>query len=127
MSEMAANLSLVGKRVLITGGARGLGAEFAAAAVAAGARVAIADVLAERGRETAKRLTQGGGEAHFVALDLTDPASIEQCVASTIEALGGLDGLVNNAAVTDSGGKAFDELDIDVWDRVMNVNVRGTW
>lgn len=127
MPESATHLPLAGKRVLVTGGARGLGAEFAAAAVAAGARVAIADVLAERGRETAARLGEAGGDAHFVALDLADPASIEQCVASAVEILGGLDGLVNNAAVTDSGGKAFDELDVEVWDRVMQVNVRGTW
>lgn len=127
MPETAAHLPLAGKRVLITGGARGLGAEFAAAAVTAGARVVIADVLVERGRETAAHLSDNGGEVHFVTLDLADPASIEQCVAGAVEILGGLDGLINNAAVTDSGGKSFDELDIDVWDRVMNVNVRGTW
>lgn len=52
---------------------------------------------------------------------------MQSCAAGAVEALGGLDGLVNNAAITDSGGKTSDELDIETWDRVMNVNVRGTW
>jgi NAD(P)-dependent dehydrogenase (short-subunit alcohol dehydrogenase family) len=48
-------------------------------------------------------------------------------VAQAAQALGGLDGLINNAAVTNSGGKYFNEIEIDTWDRVMQVNVRGTW
>jgi NAD(P)-dependent dehydrogenase (short-subunit alcohol dehydrogenase family) len=110
------------RRILITGGARGLGRKFAEAALAAGARVAIADVLEEAGRATAKEL----GTA-FVPLDLALPASIDACAGKTAEALGGLDGLVNNGAITSSGGKTLDELDVEVWDRVMTVNVRGTW
>jgi NAD(P)-dependent dehydrogenase (short-subunit alcohol dehydrogenase family) len=110
------------RRILITGGARGLGRKFAEAALAAGARVALADVLEDAGRATAKEI----GTA-FVPLDLALPASIDACAAKAAEALGGLDGLVNNGAITSSGGKTLDELDIEVWDRVMTVNVRGTW
>src|SRR5262245_5288135 len=110
------------RRILITGGARGLGRKFAEAALAAGARVAIADVLEDAGRSTAKEIG-----AAFVPLDLALPASIETCAAKGAEALGGLDGLVNNGAITSSGGKTLDELDVEVWDRVMTVNVRGTW
>jgi NAD(P)-dependent dehydrogenase (short-subunit alcohol dehydrogenase family) len=110
------------RRVLITGGARGLGRKFAEAALAAGARVAIADILEDEGRATAKALG-----ATFLPLDLAKPASIDSCVAKAADALGGLDGLVNNGAITSSGGKTLDELDVEVWDRVMTVNVRGTW
>ena len=110
------------RRVLITGGARGLGRKFAEAALAAGARVAIADILEDEGRATAKALG-----ATFLPLDLAVPESIERSVAGAADALGGLDGLVNNGAITSSGGKTLDELDVDVWDRVMTVNVRGTW
>jgi NAD(P)-dependent dehydrogenase (short-subunit alcohol dehydrogenase family) len=110
------------RRILITGGARGLGRKFAEAALGAGARVAIADILEDEGRVTAQEI---GGR--FVPLDLARPASIEACVAGAADALGGLDGLVNNGAITSSGGKTLDELDIEVWDRVMTVNVRGTW
>ena len=110
------------RRILITGGARGLGRKFAEAALGAGARVAIADILEDEGRATAQEIG-----ARFVPLDLARPASIEACVAGAADALGGLDGLVNNGAITSSGGKTLDELDIEVWDRVMTVNVRGTW
>src|SRR5699024_4011669 len=128
MPEQAVSaLPLAGRRVLITGAARGLGAEFARAAVAAGARVVIADVLVERGNDTAARIRDGGGEAHFVPLDLADANAVSSCADEAIAALGGLDGLINNAAITDSGGKSFDELDVETWDRVMDVNVRGTW
>jgi NAD(P)-dependent dehydrogenase (short-subunit alcohol dehydrogenase family) len=110
------------RRILITGGARGLGRKFAEAALGAGARVAIADILEDDGRATAKEIG-----AVFVSLDLARPASIEACAGKAAEALGGLDGLVNNGAITSSGGKTLDELDVEVWDRVMTVNVRGTW
>ncbi len=116
-------IRLDGKRILVTGAARGLGEAFAEAAVAAGAKVAIADILAERGQETAKRLG-----VHFQHLDLADPASITACAAGVTEALGGLDGLLNNAAIaTGIGGVTMEEIEIATWDRVMTVNVRGTW
>jgi NAD(P)-dependent dehydrogenase (short-subunit alcohol dehydrogenase family) len=110
------------KRILITGAARGLGRAFAEHAIAAGARVAVADVLEDAGRTAAGEIG-----AVFLPLDLASPASIQACVARASEALGGLDGLVNNGAITSSGGKTLEELDVDVWDRVMTVNVRGTW
>ena len=110
------------RRILITGAARGLGRAFAEHAIAAGARVAVADILEDAGRATAAEIG-----AVFAPLDLASPASIESCVARAAEALGGLDGLVNNGAITSSGGKTLEALDVDVWDRVMTVNVRGTW
>jgi NAD(P)-dependent dehydrogenase (short-subunit alcohol dehydrogenase family) len=117
------SVNLVGKRILVTGAARGLGYAFAQAACEAGARVVIADILADRGRESAKALG-----ATYVALDLANPASIEQCALEAASALGGLDGLVNNGAIaTGIGGPLIDQIEIDVWDHVMSVNVRGTW
>jgi NAD(P)-dependent dehydrogenase (short-subunit alcohol dehydrogenase family) len=110
------------RRILITGAARGLGRAFAEHAIAAGARVVVADILEDAGRAAAGEIG-----AVFVPLDLASPSSIQACVARASEALGGLDGLVNNGAITSSGGKTLDELDVDVWDRVMSVNVRGTW
>jgi len=110
------------RRILITGGARGLGRAFAEAAIAAGARVAVADVLEETGRATASEIG-----AVFAPLDLASCASIDACVKIAVAALDGLDGLVNNGAITSSGGKTLEELDPETWDRVMAVNVRGTW
>lgn len=118
---------LQGRRVLVTGGSRGLGLEFARAIAAAGGRVVIADIRAELAEQSAAALRAQGADVQALPLDLADPASVERCAAQAVERLGGLDGLVNNGAVTDSGGRTADELDVDTWDRVMAVNVRGTW
>lgn len=124
----AATSAIAGKRVLITGAARGLGAVFAEAACQAGARVVIADILEEQGEQGAARLRAAGHDAQFRRLDLADAKQISQGVRAAIEWLGGLDGLVNNAAIaTGIGGKTFEEIDEATWDRVMAVNVRGTW
>ena len=117
-------INLQGRRVLVTGSARGLGESFARALVAAGAQVVVSDVLHERGQALAREL---GTAAHYVAMDLSDGASIKAGVNAAVQAMGGLDGLINNAAITNSGGKTMDQLDAGTWDRVMGVNVRGTW
>ena len=121
--------SLVGHRILITGGARGLGEAFVRACVAAGARVALTDVLHERGQALAAALNQGLAQpvAHYLPMDVSDQAAVEQAMAAAVEWLGGLDGLVNNAAITNSGGKDMADISVDTWDRVMAVNVRGPW
>jgi len=121
--------SLEGHRILITGGARGLGEAFVRSCVAAGARVALTDVLHERGEALAAALNQGLAQpvAHYLPMDVSDPLAIEQATAAAVERLGGLDGLVNNAAITNSGGKDMGDITVDTWDRVMAVNVRGPW
>lgn len=123
-TSVQSEINLQGRRVLVTGAARGLGESFARALVAAGAQVVISDVLHQRGQALAREL---GAAAFYVAMDLSDGASITAGVAAAVKAMGGLDGLINNAAITNSGGKTMDQLDVDTFDRVMNVNVRGTW
>ncbi|WP_263142100.1 SDR family oxidoreductase [Pseudomonas sp. RIT-PI-AD] len=118
---------LQGRRVLVTGGARGLGYAFAQAIGEAGGRVVIADILAERVQQAAADLRAQGLDVSGLGVDLADPLSIQACATQASELLGGLDGLVNNASVTNSGGKTCEELSIDTWDQVMRVNVRGTW
>ncbi|SFD95784.1 NAD(P)-dependent dehydrogenase, short-chain alcohol dehydrogenase family [Pseudomonas citronellolis] len=124
---MTASNLLQGRRVLITGGAGGLGLAFAEAAARAGARVAIADLRADEVQAAAANLREQGLPVDGLALDLREPHSITACVEAAVERLGGLDGLVNNAAVTNSGGKPGEALDIATWDLVMQVNVRGAW
>ena len=113
-------MMLEGRHVLLTGAARGLGAVLARALAAEGARLTLADLAEEEGRAVAEEVG-----ADFVPVDLGDPDSIASCGA----ALGGpLHGLVNNGAIaTGIGGIGFEEVDVDTWDRVMRVNVRGTW
>ena len=118
---------LAGRRILVTGAARGLGFAFARAVAEAVASVAMADIRADQAEASAASLREHGFTAHAIEADLSDPASIEHCAARAIHLLGGLDGLVNNAAVTDSGGRAADDITTETWDKVMAVNVRGTW
>jgi NAD(P)-dependent dehydrogenase (short-subunit alcohol dehydrogenase family) len=115
---------LATRRVIVTGGARGLGAAFVEALAHAGAQVVFGDVLHAEGQALADRL---GDHVRFDKLDLADPADIESFVQKAAQHMGGIDALVNNAAITNSGGRLADELSIDTWDAVMNVNVRGTW
>jgi NAD(P)-dependent dehydrogenase (short-subunit alcohol dehydrogenase family) len=127
MPDAVAAISLAGRRVVVTGGARGLGAAFVTALVEAGAQVAFGDVLADAGHALAAQLAAAGHRAHFFALDLCDPASVQRFMADAAQALGGIDALINNAAITNSGGKPAEALEIETWDSVMDVNVRGTW
>src|SRR6516164_1829149 len=90
---------LTGRKALVTGGARGLGAGMAEALAAAGAAVMIGDILVDAGRDAAKTLAGKGAKAGFVTLDVTDEASWQKAVAATISELGGYDILVNNAGV----------------------------
>ncbi|MBN07132.1 MAG: short-chain dehydrogenase [Rhodospirillaceae bacterium] len=120
---MTSPISLEGKRIIVTGAARGLGRAFAEAMISAGASIMVADILEEEGRETANAIG-----AEFAELDLAVPESVDSCVETAVSAFGGLDGLVNNGAIaTGIGGPMMTEIDTDVWDRVMKVNVRGTW
>ncbi|AKJ68922.1 hypothetical protein PATSB16_31000 [Pandoraea thiooxydans] len=127
MSQPITASSLHGRKVLITGAARGLGESFARAAAAAGAHVTIADILVEPGQALAQALRAQGASAEFVPLDLADPASVERAAQTAAERMGGIDALINNGAITNSGGKLATELSLDAWDAVMDVNVRGTW
>lgn len=120
--------SLEGRRILVTGGARGLGADIARGVCAAGGRVVIVDILQTEGQAHCEELNKGGYEADFIHSDLADPASIEQMLKSCERIMGGCDGLVNNAAIaTNVGGRNFEDIEIDEWDRVMCVNVRSLW
>jgi NAD(P)-dependent dehydrogenase (short-subunit alcohol dehydrogenase family) len=90
--------------------------------------VVVAEINREWGAATAAALAAGGAEAPFVHVDLGDPASVEAMAAEVGARYGRIDGLVNNGAIaTGIGGKSFEEIDIETWDLVMRVNVRGTW
>ena len=119
---------LAGRTVVVTGAARGVGRAIATACAAADARLVLADILADELAETAARLKADAASLRALSLDLADPQSIAAFAADIAAYEGVVDGLVNNAAIaTGIGGPEFDEIDIDVWDKVMRVNVRGTW
>src|SRR6266478_6091040 len=90
---------LHGRKALVTGGARGLGAGMAEALARAGAAVAVGDIREDIGKATVDALAQSGGTARFVPLNVTDEASWEAAIARTIDELDGLDIVMNISAI----------------------------
>jgi NAD(P)-dependent dehydrogenase (short-subunit alcohol dehydrogenase family) len=118
---------LAGRTIVVTGAARGVGRAIAQACAKAGAALVLGDILADGGRAVAQELAKVT-QARFVPVDLNDPDSITAFARDVARHDGEIHGLVNNAAIaTNVGGKPFDEIDLDLWDSVMRVNVRGTW
>jgi D-sorbitol dehydrogenase (acceptor) len=113
-------LTLEGKVAIVTGGARGIGRAISRRFAAEGARVAVADILVEEARATAASI---GEQAFAVDLDVTDLGSIERLVEAVAGRAGGIDILVNNAAVFDLAPVL--EVTPESFDRVFAVNTRG--
>jgi NAD(P)-dependent dehydrogenase (short-subunit alcohol dehydrogenase family) len=121
-------LGLKGKRVIVTGAAGGLGRTFAVAFADAGARIVAADVNISGADETARMIADSGGEAHACRVDVTDASSLAALALCARDKLGGLDCLVNNAAIyAGLARKSFETITEAEWDRVMAVNVKGAW
>lgn len=115
---------LTGRKALVTGAARGIGAGIAQALASAGASVMIGDVLSELGRETARKLSASGAKAGFVPLDVTKDEDWASAVSATIAELGGLDILVNNAGI-EITSLVINQDAADLR-RMLDVNVVGT-
>ena len=112
---------LEGKSALITGAARGIGHHFATAYVAEGARVAIADINGEGAQATADEL---GDQAIAIEMDVTVQDSIDAAIATATEAFGGIDILVNNAAIFSAA--PITDIMRDDYQQVFDINVAGT-
>jgi NAD(P)-dependent dehydrogenase (short-subunit alcohol dehydrogenase family) len=114
------------KVVAITGGARGLGQEFAKSLAAAGARVIAADI--NDCDATLQLVAAEDGAGIAARLDVTDSASAQAMIKAGVQAFGRIDALINNAALYGAlhGGR-FDAIDEAEWDAAMAVNVKGIW
>jgi NAD(P)-dependent dehydrogenase (short-subunit alcohol dehydrogenase family) len=117
--------TLAGKAVLVTGGGRNIGRAIAAAAAREGAAVAILERAAGDGREAVEGLKAGGAKAVEVTADLRDAAAVARAVEAAEKALGGLDGLVNNAGVYLRGD--FLAVTDEQWDLALDTNLKGAF
>ncbi|MCP3720433.1 SDR family NAD(P)-dependent oxidoreductase [Paraburkholderia sp. CNPSo 3281] len=115
---------LVGKVALITGAARGLGAEMARVFAQQGAAVLVADVL--DGSEVVNEIIKNGGSAKYAKLDVTKEAEWKLAVQQAVDSFGKLDILVNNAGIVPKVAP-IEERTVEEWDQVMAVNARGVF
>jgi len=121
-------MSLAGKRVIVTGAGQGLGREFALHLASLGAQVLATDIRTDRLAGTYDQARERGVDLHTAATDVSDPEQTRALAATAEHTLGGLDALVNNAAIVEGlGRRPFDEIDECEWDRVLEVNVKGAW
>lgn len=117
---------LDGKVALITGGAQGQGAVEAKTFIAEGAKVVFGDILDDAGEAVAAEIQAAGGDAHYRRLDVTNEDNWEAAIALATERFGGLDILINNAAVL-VPRVPIEERSAAEWDKVMGVNAKGVF
>ena len=120
------DIGLTGKTVVVTGAGRSIGQEIAVGFAKVGANVIGVDII-DQG-ETGKRVEKAGGTWSAHSADLADPNSLEETCNDILAATSSIDALVNNAALY--GGlkmMPMDKIDLEVWDKGMNINVRGTY
>ncbi|MEY9106220.1 NAD(P)-dependent dehydrogenase (short-subunit alcohol dehydrogenase family) [Bradyrhizobium yuanmingense] len=116
--------SLDGRKALVTGGARGIGASIAEALARSGAAVMIGDILDDAGKDSAGQIARLGAKTGFVHLDVADDAQWEKATAATIATLGGYDILINNAGIEITS--LVSEIRAEDARRMCDVNIVGT-
>ncbi|MBW3592439.1 MAG: glucose 1-dehydrogenase [Actinobacteria bacterium] len=114
---------LEGKVVVITGAASGIGREAALLFSSEGARVCVADVSEEAGEQTAFECR----DAFFVKVDVTSEESVQAMYRATVERYGGIDVLYNNAGIMPDDDASILETEVDAWQRVQDVNLKGVY
>ncbi len=123
-------MRLENKVAIVTGAGQGIGEAAAMKMAEEGAKVVVSDVNEQTGTAVAERIREAGGEAVFVAADVSDVDDVKALIASTKEAFGRLDVLHNNAGVHETNfteqAQSF-ELDEAVWDKVIGINLKGVW
>ena len=117
---------LDGKTVIVTGAAQGIGAAYARGLAKEGANVVVNDVLDPS--SLVDEITEKSGIATGIVADVTNETQIADMVLQTVNKYGRIDGLINNAALFGKlARRRFEEIDIDEFDSVMRVNIRGVW
>lgn len=111
------------KVAIVTGAGQGIGEHYAKALAAEGAAVVVAEINADNARRVAEEINASGGRAIHLATDVSAEASCEECIEETVKAFGGLDYVVNNAAIfAGMRRKSWMEIELDYYRRFMAVN-----
>ena len=124
------NNRLKGRVAIVTGSGHGIGKAYAQRLAAEGAKLVIADIDLAAAETVVSEMRAAGSEAIAVAADISQYAAVQTMARRAVEAFGGIDILINNAAmfsVVPMSRVPFDEITEDEWDRLMSVNVRGMW
>jgi NAD(P)-dependent dehydrogenase (short-subunit alcohol dehydrogenase family) len=116
-----------GKVALVTGGASGIGRATALTFAREGAKLIIADMNEDGGRQTVHMITENGGEAIFVQTDVTQATAVEALISTAVETYGRLDCAHNNAGVTQRAYPSTAEFPEEDWHRVLAINLTGVW
>ena len=120
-------MSLENKTVVITGAAMGIGRAAAISCAEAGGRTVLADIDETRLKETFGEIHAAGGESSCQVVDVSDARQVEELMAGAVEDFGRIDALINCAGILEGAYVPVDELDETVWQRVMDVNLKGSF
>jgi len=117
---------LQNKTIIVTGASTGIGQAFSVACASYGAKIIVADM--NSGEETVEIIKSKGGEAKFVEVDVANEKSTDLMAKAAYDWTGRVDGLINNAAYfREVKLTPFEEIDVAVWDKIFDVNVKGIW
>jgi len=123
--SIAGLFDLTGKVAIVTGGAMGIGQAIALRLAEAGASVMITDINQDAAKETVEQIGSTGGKAGWIYADTSNVAGVSKVIQTTVEALGGLDILINNAGIYPFSSAL--QITEALWDKVMNINLKSTF
>ena len=118
---------LDGKVALVTGGASGIGRATALTFAREGAKLVIADMNEDGGQQTVHMITEKGGEAIFVRIDVSQAVEVQALISQAVSTYGRLDCAHNNAGISGGGRALTAEYSEDTWHQVIAVNLTGVW
>lgn len=126
MQKLIELMSLKGKGAVVTGAGMGMGKAIALRLAECGAKIAIGDINLEAAHKTVEEIQELGSEGIAVEMDVSQQGDVSRLMNEAIQAFGGIHILVNNAGIFNVF-RSFYELDLETWDRTMNVNLKGSF
>jgi NAD(P)-dependent dehydrogenase (short-subunit alcohol dehydrogenase family) len=120
-------IDLDGRRVVVTGGAAGIGRAACLYLAGAGARLAVLDRDLANGGQTAAAITAAGGVATFISVDVADEASVARALGEAAVWLGGLDGVINCAGIMKGSHLEIERMTPEIWSQVLAINLTGSF